>query len=196
MSAAESNSVLLLFWLQILQEGEEMIAAFEAHHVPRTPPGTLLPPVEDRTRDAWIELWQEIMAFILIFEREYAGPSRDDQRAAARLAHRAEAHFAKLRHALEEKHPGLHAVAVKHPGYRVRSEVDMIESLFAHLVDGFDPNDDTLDAMEEDALARSGLSREQFIAARSRLRGYIDQLPQRHRKGAIAAIKAARRRRN
>jgi hypothetical protein len=114
-------AVLLLFWLRILQEGEEMIAVFEAHHVPRTPPGTLLPPVEDRTRDAWIELWQEIMAFILIFEREYAGPSREDQHVAAGLSHRAEAHSAKLRHALEEKHPGLHAVAVKHPGFRVRS---------------------------------------------------------------------------
>jgi len=196
MSAAESDRFLLLFWLRILQEGEEMITAFEAHHVPRTPPGTLLPPVEDRIRDAWIELWQDIMAFIVIFEREYAGPSRNDQREAARLAARAEAHFAKLRHALEQKHPGLHAIAVKRPGYCARSEVDRIERLFAHLVDGFDPNDDTLDEMEEDALARSGLSREQFIAARARCRRYIDELPEHLRQGAIATIKAARRRRS
>jgi hypothetical protein len=36
----------------------------------------------------------------------------------------------------------------------------MIESLFAHLVDGFDPNETRWMPWEEHALARSGLSRE------------------------------------
>jgi hypothetical protein len=195
MSAAETDSKLILIWLRILQEGERMIAAFEADHV-GTPPITLVAPLEDRTRDAWIELWQDIMLLVIAFEKEYGARAPDDPHMTKRLADQAEERFAQLRHALAAKHPGLHAVAVKYPSHRARSDVDVIESLFAHLVDGVDPDDDKLDAMDEDALIRSGLSREAFIAARARLRGYVDELPEKHRRAAIATIKAARRRRS
>jgi hypothetical protein len=77
MSAAETDSKLLLFWLRILQEGEGMIAAFEADHV-GAPPITLAAPLDGRTRDAWIELWKEITAMIVIFEEEFGAGTPDD----------------------------------------------------------------------------------------------------------------------
>ena len=153
-------------------------------------------------RRRWLELWDEISHLIALFEADYGTSTPESQAAAARLAAHARAEVAKVRRRMEGEHPDLPTVAdraeeIAAAHAQDRGLIDVLETLFSHLVDGDGSLDDAeLTAVEQSALERSRLTPSDFIAARARLRGLVDKIPEELRARALALIVAQRRDRN
>lgn len=173
-------------WTRIVDDNTRIIMAFESEHLSSKRKAEA-EPLADVTRTRWTAMWDEIWCMFDVFEQDYGGPTDIDKRLAARLADRGRGHFGKVRRDMEAKHPGLPAD---------RAELELLETLFAHLIDGADPSGNELTDLEEYALAHTSLGRAEFMAARSRLRQLVDRLPDAVRTHALTQIAENRCRRN
>lgn len=190
----------MMAWKKVMVASMRMIHAFQKDHLGSECEDSRSP-LSDVAQARWMVLWPEIRRSLDVFEEEYGRPTAQDRHFAAKLANSTRGQMEGIRKQMQAEYPDLPAVEeqVIEPDWGTRQEhttLDVHESMFAHLVDGVDPADDRLTGVEENALVRTGLGREEFLEARARLRTLIEQLPEDSRQQAADLVRELRRRRN